>query len=434
MNGKTNIFDLATDGFSPPLQRSRQERLAIQIITTMEWAILASVPLPEALATLYRDRKPWLKKLMSIMQLVVIADASLFILAFVLMAMDGTSIYFLKEYGFQIMRTFSVIAFFLAYILFHLVLPYLIWMVCSWVCGWICMKRKISSLIAKLQSGISLTDSIIHSKIRGFPGHVIPILREAERVGRLNVVIPMLARQMRYETSVRLGRMSYWPLIVTEASVLLFLLVGMNQRIMPVFGDMGSDFGVTTMNAFIVMMKRVQLVFLFIMGMGLVLYMLTGWERWWERLVQVIPLVRQDWKRRQLRQLAQSVYVYLQCGHDVTSAVQMSLSGVRDGGLRKKLTGFVERVRAGESWGRAWDGMQLEPYAYSWLVINAAHREDPLTGFRNMADWIHGDISHTTQLIQRWLLPCVAVVLSVFVGFVAYNFHACLHATWQAVY
>jgi type II secretory pathway component PulF len=398
MNKRTNMVDQATDGMSPVWYRGRNERFAISLITTLEWALLSSIPFVEALEIERYEIKKRLGLFPSI----------------------GRMLFF-------IMATLIVVK---TEFLWPL-LPY-----CLYYIFPISSRKRariLSRMINHLRSGIPLAESLDKTRIKGFPRHLVAFMRDAEKRGNVDSVIPMVARQMRYESAVRMDRMSYSTIAFTQTLLIITILWGLTLFIMPVFSAMGHDFGSSDMEGMVVYMNTIQRCIEFALGAGCVVFILTRFDSIRDRLIPCVPIIRTDWKRRQLRQLAQSVSLYLVCGYDLIASIQSSLHTIRDRVLHRRLVGFLRQVQSGEPWGPAWEGMQLEGYAYPWLIIHSSQREDPLTGFTTMAEWIDCDISRTTRLVQRWFSPCIVMALSIVVGSIAYGLHATLHMMWQAV-
>jgi hypothetical protein len=75
--------------------------------------------------------------------------------------------------------------------------------------------------------------------------------------------------------------------------------------------------------------------------------------------------------------------------------------------------------------------MRLGEFTYPWLILNAAARQDPLSGFDSLAEWLHQDISHTTRSLRRWFTPCVVILLGMLVLTIASTLHIMLGGVWK---
>lgn len=289
----------------------------------------------------------------------------------------------------------------------------------------------LQGLIGDLTDGMPLGLALERRMGTHFPRYYVLALQKAETENQLEAVLPLMAKRMQYQRWVVDDRIPYMPLLVWQLSMILLVFFGHQAFIMPILFEMPLGFGVAPPQLALALMAGLNAVIKLAFGIGLVLFLLMkiGWLR--EALLPWIPFVAKDKRRLLVRDLAQSMGVFLSTGEDVVTAAGWSLKATTSPWLKRRLGTFVDRITNGENWGLAWEHMQLGAYTYPWLIVNAAARQDPLDGFECLAEWLHQDISHTTRFVRRWLTPCLVIVLGTFVLTIAGTFFLVLSGTWK---
>ena len=261
------------------------------------------------------------------------------------------------------------------------------------------------------------------------PRYYVVALQKAEAENRLEAVLPLLAKRLQYQQAVVDDRVPYLPLLIFQVSVVLPVFFGCQAFIVPVFGEMAASFAAPSPPA-LALLSWVNgaLKCLFLAGLGIFIIMNIASLR--EALLPWVPFVAREKRRLLVRDLAQSMGAFLSSGEDVVGAARWSLKATTSPWLKTRLQRFVDGVSGGENWGTAWENMQLGAHTYPWLIANAAARQDPLSGFESLAEWLHQDISHTTRSLRRWFTPCVVILLGMLVLTIAGTLFVFLLEMW----
>lgn len=287
---------------------------------------------------------------------------------------------------------------------------------------------RLERLIHDLSRGQPLGESLARHMGAWLPPYYAVAVQKAEAEKRLETVLPLLAERLQYQQAVADDRFPYMPLLIFQVSVILLIFLFQKTMIVPVFFQMAGDYGARLPLVTGRMLAQANSVLALCFLAGLALFFLLKNLAFREAVFPRMPFVGREKRRLLVRDLAQSMSVFLATGEDVLGAARWSLKATLSPWLKPRLQQFVDRVTGGENWAQAWERMDLGSFTYPWLIVNAAARQNPQGGFEMLSDWMHQDISHTTRMLRRWFTPCVVIVLGMVVLTLAGTFFGLMGA------
>ncbi len=286
-------------------------------------------------------------------------------------------------------------------------------------------------VIKDITAGLPLGQSLERRMARYLPRYYLLAVQKAEAENHIETALPFLAKRLQYQRAVMDDRSPYWPMLVIQLFVILLVFSGLEKFVMPIFSDMAHDFRGTLPPMALILTAVLHFVIKLFFCIGLLVFLFMKTEVLREALLPWIPFAGKEKRRLLVRDLAQSMGVFLPTGEDVLTAARWSLNATTSPWMRKRLARFVESVSNGENWGLAWEKMRLGEYTYPWLIANAAARQDPLGGFESLAEWLHQDINRTTRSIRRWFTPFVIILLGLFVLTIAARLFLIIFNLWK---
>ena len=296
------------------------------------------------------------------------------------------------------------------------------------VMWWVTLRWSwyLGAFMKDLESGQTLHRSLTLSMSRQFPRFYLQGVARAEAEGRLETALPILARQLRFPSTVFGERkasllLGGWRLLMT-----LWVILFMTSAVVPKFDAIFEDLLGRSHPALSVYFGTSGEVLAWIIAGAIGVFLYSKLPVIGEYILFLIPGVGRERKRLVLSELASSMAVFLRQGGDVLSAAEWSMETTRSTWLRGRLRRFIAAMKAGTSWADAWSQMDLPPGLDAWIVKQAATREDPAGGFELMAEWLYQEIHLVTRRINRWFEPCCTLVFAVVVGLMAWQVFALL--------
>ncbi len=292
-------------------------------------------------------------------------------------------------------------------------------------------SSRLKRLIRDLSEGQSLGLSLERHLGSQLPPYYSVAVQKAEAEDQLEIVLPLMAKRIQYQQAVADDRFPYMPLLIFQVSVILLVLLLQEKIIVPIFFAMARDFNSapSLWTGLMLAWVNTVLAVCFLVGMLLLFVLKRASLR--EALLPWVPFIAREKRRLLVRDLAQSMGVFMASGEDVLGAARWSLNATVSPWLKTRLQTFIDRVSGGEHWAQAWEGMELGSYTYPWLMANAAARQDPQGGFETLSEWLHQDISHTTRTLRRWFTPCVVIVLGMLVLTIAGTLFGMMGVQWE---
>ena len=286
-------------------------------------------------------------------------------------------------------------------------------------------SRRIAHVIGDIEGGWSLGDALQNSLRRFLPDFFIAGVRRAEKEGRLATALPVLADQLRFPSSIKREVNAHLVLALSKFAAAIVVLHFIATVIVPRLVMIFEELGVGPMDG-LTSPARVAVWVTRLLGLGVIVaFALPHTDRYAEGFLLRLPLVSRLWKRVALSELALSMAAFMRQGDDVLKAAYWSRSATRSAWIQKRLDEAIARMENGAPWAQAFGQAGIGAPLERWIMLNAADREDPASGFDLMADWQHQRISAVCNRIREWADPLTTLVMAAMVGYVAYYVFSC---------
>ena len=284
----------------------------------------------------------------------------------------------------------------------------------------------VGRLLQELEAGEKLSVSLTQNMGRRFPRFYLLGVARAEGEGRLATALPILARQLRFPSLVAGERRSALLMAGPRIIMTLYVILFITTTVMPKFDYIFEDLTGAPHLPLSPLFTSIGtgILWLFVGAFAVFLYSklpLIG-----EYVLFLIPGVGAERRQLVLSDFAGSMAVYLRQGGDMVGAAAWSYEASRSPWMRTRIRRFAAALDRGDGWEDAWRAMGLGDGFESWVVKQAALREDPAAGFELMAQWLHQEIHFTTRRLNRWLEPCCTLLLATVVGLMAWQVFAAL--------
>jgi len=221
-----------------------------------------------------------------------------------------------------------------------------------------------------------------------FPDYVFSSLVLAEREGRLAEFLPAMAEELRLPREIDqirkgeflVGFLKLW----VASAVILFCSV----FIFPFLIKLTIDVGSVEAFELIHFLSRFDLwlnPILYGLPIVMFLFQIPRFGPWLRRF---IPYFRRTVYRQALCEFSGSMSIMMKHGNmDLCEAAKWSAKVARKGWKQKRILRFYEAVEQGVSWPDALERMRLGTPTETFIAHNAAHRESPQEGFRELREW-----------------------------------------------
>lgn len=312
--------------------------------------------------------------------------------------------------------------------------------------------RIIRKVTTDVERGKTLCTSLDRRLGRYFPCHYRSALLHAEAQGRLKTVLPIVADAMHSATGGRLrwkAALAY-PLIMfwTTFTLASGLFVFIVPKFVCLLEEVGAATDVPPMRLLQTLKDMVWFVWLQVLGWLPVLVPLfvclkiASAFRWlslglaWvaEPLLLAVPVVGRQTKRVALLEFTQALSVFVAGGTTLNEAAEFGLKASCSPWMRRRVARFIEDVEKGEYWAEAWERMGAGTAFHTWIIRNAAARNDPASGFRLLQEWLGREVDRTRQRFLVWVEPCGVAINSAFVGGIVYGlFGVIVQVLWGAL-
>lgn len=280
---------------------------------------------------------------------------------------------------------------------------------------------RIRRLINGLDKGEKLSHLLRRHFLRCFPDFYILGIQKAETENRLDVALPILADQLNYPCDVARERKAELFFVLSKifhsALLLLFLTMIIVPRFQVIFHDLC---GSSALLPFEQLSHVAGILAEILAFMVFVILILPGLGRAGEFLLTHMPFLGADLKRFALGDVARSMAAFLRQGDDVITAAEWSLKANPSHWVRKRLAVCIAQMKQGIRWEQAWIAMDIGRPLDKWVIANAAYRDDPVSGFEILSEWLQQETELSTRRIERWLDPVCTLMMALVVGAVAY--------------
>jgi type II secretory pathway component PulF len=342
---------------------------------TLSWAVRRGIPLHEALKTL-----PFYKRMP------VSASASVFVLSLIF---RRRVIRFLGHY-----------------------MPSLFAL--SW-------SARIRLLTKALNKGENLGPSLQRYFKSLLPDFYILGVTKAEAQRRLDIALPLLADQLNYPAGLSIKLQQEVTLVLTKiissAGILIFLCMTIVPKFAMIFSDLS---GASPAFALPFDLHTIAVALQWLGILVVILLVLPKLGAGGEYMLLRIPIAGTIMKRVRLADAARSMAAFTGLGCDITVAAEWSTEAARSHWIKGRLAVFLQKVRSGARWEDAWCSMEIDSPLDQWVIRSAASREDPVSGFELLAEWLHQDLYASVCRLERWIDPLTTIVTAILVGSIAY--------------
>ena len=284
------------------------------------------------------------------------------------------------------------------------------------------LSLALEKLIEEIDRGEPLSYALEASLADYFPSYFILGVEKAEREGRLDVVLPVLADSLAYPRFVRNERLASLRLAFLRAAVIVPQLLFLNTFIFPHLMGGFDDATGGASQSYPVVVFQVLLPLAIWGGLfALLLLLLSKVFLIREYLWLRTPFLRRSYRRMQLVELVRALLAFVRSGEDIVSAAQWAQRGVRSPWLQGRTGVFVAAMESGVNWAEAWERMAFGVETVDWVMRNAMVRECPAEGLEMVLDKLFMDVRAATH---RWTVladPICVVLLAIPVGYVAFR-------------
>ena len=277
-------------------------------------------------------------------------------------------------------------------------------------------QRLLRGVIADLENGERLSLAMRRLQ-RYLPTHFIPALATAEENNCVAAALPVLCEGIGVREraqSVCRGAFAYplgelIPLVFISSLVLIFIF----PRVCMVSGELTGQYGleaVPLLRSYIIagdFIQRHFILFLLCLVATVAANAVFGRQQTLagirEAVVFSLPAIGPLYRDLAGLELAQSMAGFLASGNGLLASARGSLSASRSPGVRARLRTFIDAVEQGAFWADAWERSSLGDPLQTWMVRNAAAREDPVSGFRSLTEWLTEQAQRHADRSCRWV-------------------------------
>ena len=275
---------------------------------------------------------------------------------------------------------------------------------------WTWRVQKMAGLI---RAGYPLHVALEKSFKYYFPGFYHAGVERAEQEGRLPEMLPVLAEQLSYPRWVAAERIALSALTWAKSLVFVLILWFLCLIILPKFDHLFYQLaGSEGAQYFPAVFHYIGAPFF---GIGFtvigLLVFLSYMPEIGDRIRLFSPLARRDTQRFMMLEFARGMVANLQSGDDMVTAGKWVEKSTRRPMLKRKVRQFVVRMEKGEHWFDAWKGIGLGSDMDHWIMHNGALREDPISAFDTVCDWMLNDIGTATRRFVAWSDPVMTVLM-----------------------
>lgn len=283
-------------------------------------------------------------------------------------------------------------------------------------------QARIDALIEGLDAGWPLSVAIRAHCSRTMPEFYIVGVERAEADGRLTTALPVLAAQMKVRSAVAIDRLADILPVAIRLLAAAGIIVLLVRKILPAFEEIFESLvvsdGAWRIRDDLHALVNISWMFGAIaaaVGITLFIIYLIGRRKNGLSAWMGFP-GRELLQYRQL-DLAHSMAAFLRQGDDIVTAAEWSARTTGSLFLKQQLEQFIADVRGGIRWDKAWARISVDPMA-SWIVANAAARENPADGFSMLAQWTEQRLWRSTRLISVFVDPACTLVIGAIIGYV----------------
>lgn len=306
-------------------------------------------------------------------------------------------------------------------------------------------SRVIQAVATDLEQGTLLSASLDHHLRRDLAPHFRLALVHAEAQDRLKTVLPIVADALHRETMARsqwkamlaYPAIQFWTMFMIASGLAIFIVPKFER----IFEEMLPGAEIPSMQVARALCEIVDFLWVqlaWLVPLLVILRIAFALRRrsrvlaaFTERLLFALPAIGRQTKRVILLEFAQAMDVFVAGGTQLSEAAGLGLEASRSPWLRRLVGRFIEDVEKGDYWADAWERMGVGRAFHTWVIRNAAARDDPESGFRLLQEWLAREIASVNQRLTSWLEPCAVIVNAVFVSAIVFGmFGTLVQLTW----
>ena len=292
-------------------------------------------------------------------------------------------------------------------------------------------RERLMLLAGDLEEGRSFAYALERHLGQFLPPYFLPALSEAEAKGQLATVLPLLIRSLSgAPTAMRTlqGALTY-PLIqlFMIGSVLSGLILFIVPKFLVLLHEMAPGYQGSHMVWLLHTIALVKALLPFLpllpalLLLGFVLRFVPSARQAIQDLFFGVPLFGRIPARTGLIEAASAMSAFLAAGMNMLEAARCAKSKVQRRWARQKLDRFLADLEAGKAWQQAWNTTGFSTPLTSWILENAAAREQPREGFQTVADWALEDLNRRLGSLATFLEPVFLIANGLLVGSVVYG-------------
>jgi type II secretory pathway component PulF len=290
-----------------------------------------------------------------------------------------------------------------------------------------CLNR----LVKALDDGMSLGAALDMTMGRVVPRYAVRAIHEADGEGRLPEALSILAERMRFGRVRDRSMLAIVVLFLMYSGsffcITTFLMIFVVPKYAKIFNEMTGGALPESTQLLIGsadMAIRTQIImlypFILIFAIACLGFRLGGFDR----VISRLPVLGRRVRELRTFDAMQCIAANLAMGADVAVAATKAHASSDDRWLRRKLKAFTAAVESGAPWQDAWTEQKIGTPMHRWLIENSAARQDPASGFAQVAETMYDGIDMQTRRIASWAPAVCSLFHGVIVAFIVYALFA----------
>lgn len=293
------------------------------------------------------------------------------------------------------------------------------------------LEWRLKKLLKDLRKGSPLSEALRRRMAVYLPDYYLPVLEVAEASDALPQVLTNLEQSMKRELKLNLLSRSTVVYLFSYGFVAFFIVSGLLVFIIPKFAIMYDEMlegeSLPTVTRWVIGVA--DWIDLHLMGLVVVIVLLVWLHRqllrlqiyrWlWEWPLLMLPLVGQLTRLQRLIELGQGMSSYLSLGFDLPAAADAVRRSSWSPWLNRRLKHFSQRVADGMPWHQAWEQGGLGNRLERWVVLNSGLREDPASGFHDLASLARRRFDYLASMARQLMPVLIVLIAGLIVGTMA---------------
>jgi len=283
---------------------------------------------------------------------------------------------------------------------------------------------RLADLRQGLEAGEPLGSALRRTMARYFPRYFLTGVEEAEQQGHLATALPVLARYLSVPMCMARRQKEVWTYVLIRIWVGMSVVGFVCTNVVPKFEEIFLDLAGRELPYAMGVLQGQLLESILHVTLLCLLggYALGKMGAFGEMVLLRVPLVGRARRRLYFYELARSMAAFTAQGEDIVVAAEWSSKSSRSAWLRRRLRRFVEAVRSGTKWTDAWERLYVGKPVERWIIRNAAAREDVVSGFDLLAEWLADELRTAARVVRMCVEPIFTILLGIVVGLLAYGF------------